>query len=485
MKKVDWWLLVVLVLALFIRVYRTGDLLGFYYDQGRDAKVIWDLWHTGKFFLIGPTTGIEGVFRGPWYYWLIAPAYLLGHGNPVWPAIFLTSLCVVAVWWVYKLATQLGGWPAGIIALLISAFSFNLMTDARWLSNPTPMLLVSIAFVQSVLWVEKNKNWGWLGLGLTWGLAMQFGSAAELFYFPVILWLLWQKRRQLPVKMLGGGIAMFGLTWLPQVIFDVRHQGVLREAIYKFLVTDSSFRASFWQTVAARMPFYLDVFLAKIYPFKDNWRQIAVAVAVVSLIVYWRKLTKEVKAILLLFVSPLLGMLFFQGNYGNVYGYYFTGYYLIFVLLFSVALANIWPTKWGKLVIAVLAVIFFLQNFTMTKSYLTVETLRPDTINLGTQKLAIDWIYLNKADRDFNVDVYVPPVIPHAYDYLFLWLGTTKYHQLPTTNLQPLLYTLYEVDPPHPERLEAWLNRQAGIGVVEESQTFGGITVQRRQRIKS
>ena len=49
---------VVLLFAIFLRVYRIGDLLGFHYDQGRDALVIWDLIKNGKLFLIGPTTGL-------------------------------------------------------------------------------------------------------------------------------------------------------------------------------------------------------------------------------------------------------------------------------------------------------------------------------------------------------------------------------------------------------------------------------------------
>src|SRR3989344_8851573 len=95
--KTKIFLLLVLLVALLVRVYRIGDLLGFYYDQGRDAQVIWDLWHNHKFFLIGPTTGIEGIFRGPWYYWLIGVPYLLGRGDPIWPAIFLGLTTLVAV----------------------------------------------------------------------------------------------------------------------------------------------------------------------------------------------------------------------------------------------------------------------------------------------------------------------------------------------------------------------------------------------------
>ena len=71
-----------------MRTLNINSLLAFHYDQGRDALVIWDLIHNGKLFLIGPTTGLAGVFRGPFYYYLIAPFYLIAGGNPVIPAIF-------------------------------------------------------------------------------------------------------------------------------------------------------------------------------------------------------------------------------------------------------------------------------------------------------------------------------------------------------------------------------------------------------------
>ena len=100
--------------------------------------------------------------------------------------------------------------------------------------------------------------------------------------------------------------------------------------------------------------------------------------------------------------------------------------------------------------------------------------------------MAVDWVFLDAAKRgEFNVDAYVPPVITHSYDYLFLWRGNSKYKdskQILDRQVN-LLYTLYEVDPPHPERLDAWLKRQENIGKIEEEISFGGITVQRRVRI--
>ena len=107
-----------------------------------------------------------------------------------------------------------------------------------------------------------------------------------------------------------------------------------------------------------------------------------------------------------------------------------------------------------------------------------------NTITFDRQLEAIDWIYGNAGERDFNVDAYVPPVIPHAYDYLFVWLGETKYGKEPLVENAGLLYTLYEADIDHPERLEAWLERQKGIGTVISEEKFGMIGVQERERIE-
>jgi len=114
-------------------------------------------------------------------------------------------------------------------------------------------------------------------------------------------------------------------------------------------------------------------------------------------------------------------------------------------------------------------------------SYLGSGTDGPTTIAFAAQKQAVNWILADTSGYSYNVDVYVPPVIPYAYDYLFTWMGTLANH-LPDSNMQFRLYLLYEQDPPHPERLGAWMTRQAGYASVESSATFGGITVERRLR---
>ena len=479
----------ILALALFVRVYRIGSLLGFYFDQGRDALVIWDFWKEGKFFLIGPTTGIEGVFRGPWYYWFIAPFYLLGKGNPEAASIWLSLTSVFGVFLSYKIATKLAGVWAGIIAIIIGSFSLNLVYASRWLSNPTPMLLISMIFVYSFFLVLEGKAWAWILATFMAGMAMQFGSAAEVFYFLGIaafaIYLYFKDRKKLPnLKIVSFSAIALGITVAPQVLFDLRHQGILRGTISKFLFSEGSFKLSFWETVKIRLPLYYDVFFSKLFHSAQSVKDVfALLLSLVTFLKFKTILkNKQFVLILLLLISPMLGLLFFQGNYGNIYDYYFTGYYLIFVVFFASVMGLVSKSFWGKAIILIFLALFLKDNLPAIRNYIISGVDGPKTIAYGNEKQAIDWIYNDAKGRDFNTDVYVPPVIPYAYEYLFKWYGGQVHGKEPIKEQILLLYTLYEVDPPHPERLEVWLKRQATIGKVEEEQSFGGIVVQRRKR---
>ncbi|MBI4058859.1 glycosyltransferase family 39 protein [Candidatus Microgenomates bacterium] len=492
-KIISLFLVVILIAAFLLRVWRIDELLGFYYDQGRDAKIIWELWHQGKISLIGPTTGIEGIFRGPWYYWLIAPFYLLGNGNPVWPSVFLSLTTVAATLLIYVIGVMVGGRVTGIVAAVISAFSFQLVYASRWLSNPTPMLLISMLLVLGMFLVLKGQTVVWILIALMLGLALQFGSAAEVFYLPaVLIFSLWlalrsRQRRKLPnKKILLISVSLFLITLLPQIVFDFRHGGLLYHNISQFLFEQKSFNQTTAWLLERRFPLYFDTFGPLIFPTNSKLIQIFSFLILVILLANIKRFLSNDKFVLLLtlLILPLIGLLFFRGNNGIIYSYYFTGYYLIFVLIFSVIITSINSTQIGKLILGLFLWLFLQDNGSILGRHLNSNINNPDSIVLGNQKLAVDWVYQDTAGRNFGLDVYVPPVIPHAYDYLFLWRGTTRYHQTPVAEKIPLLYTLYEEDPPHPERLAAWLFRQKGIGKVLTEVKFGGITIQRRERIK-
>lgn len=496
-------LFAILLAAFLIRVYRINELLGFYYDQGRDALVIWDLIHKGKLFLIGPVTGIEGIFRGPFYYYLIAPFYLLGKGNPVYPSVFLSLTSVVAAAVLFFLGKKTNGTATGIFAALLAAFSYQIFYASRWLSNPTPMLLLSVIFIWALLKVWQGKN-NWLPITVfIAGLSLfHFGSAGELYYFLAILAvLIWKvflakgldfNKKAFPSKnIIFITCTTFIIVILPQLVFDFRHDWILSKNFQKTFLAGESFALPTKQFMKNKIIFFRDVFTYKIFPQRSPTRAFFLISSIFLFLYYFRELIKidAVKISLILLFSPMLGLVYFKGNYGNIYDYYLTGYYLPFVFLYALFLGFIWKKGYlGKVFVLCFLALFFISNLPVIKNTLADDGSDNRSVIFANQKKVVDWVFNNAGGAIFNVDVYVPPVISYAYDYLFLWQGTEKCGKnlcgLVKDKQVESLYTLYEVDLPHPERLESWLSRQKTIGVVEKEEKFGGITVQKRHRIR-
>lgn len=487
-------LAIILLAALFVRVYRVTELLQFYYDQGRDALVIWDLWHHGKPFLIGPITGLKGIFLGPFFYYLIAPFYLVGGGNPAYPAVFVSFLAVCALGVLYYLGWQMQNRVTGLIAAAIGAFSYYLIQAGRWLSNPTPILLTSVLLLLSLWRIVESKNkseskkW-WLVVALLAGVSMQFESASAVFYIPMILvFTLWQWKKFPPDNYFFLSMLLFTLTLTPQLYFNFRHENILFNNFSSLFFQEKGFKGVTQFIWDERMKFFWSVFSTKIYPSPGEFTAFLTVLSL-ALLLFNKNRLKDKRAVPLLLVFlgiPMIGYIFFQGNYGNIYDYYMTGYYIPMILLFSLGLGNLWSSWIGKLFLGVFFFYFLQSNLIPLKSYLK----NGYSVRLGTQLPAVNWVFdsanVNNI-KEYNVDVYVPPVIPYVYDYLFLWQGTKRCGDslcgLVKEKQLEDIYLLYEEDPPNPQRLIAWLNRYEKNTIVIERKVFEEVTVERRKRI--
>jgi len=178
---------------------------------------------------------------------------------------------------------------------------------------------------------------------------------------------------------------------------------------------------------------------------------------------------------------PLFILLFFSGNYGILYDYYLTGLFPAFVILVSV----IFTLPKNKIIYFTLlfgfAYLFYRGNYLHLKNYLSADTDGPLHITLGNELLALDYLCQKRQIQDGNLDIYVPPVIPHSYNYLISW--RQKHHLCPNFSFSPnkIVYLIYEVDPHHPERLINWLDRYKADSILDIKQ-FGGVFVQMNRR---
>ena len=151
-------LAILLLGAFFVRSYRTDALLRFYFDQGRDALVIHEMIHTPKPVLVGPTTGLAGILRGPFFYYLLLPGYLIGQGSPVVAAIWLQAINIVGLYFIYLSAKALFSPTAGLLAVFLVGFSNHLVSLSRWLSNPSPIFTTVPIMLYGLIKIIKKEK---------------------------------------------------------------------------------------------------------------------------------------------------------------------------------------------------------------------------------------------------------------------------------------------------------------------------------------
>src|SRR5260221_4690998 len=95
-----WQQALFVLLGFLLRIWNFHNSLYFIYDQGRDAVALEKI-VSGHPVLVGPTTGLGGLFLVPLWYYISLPGFLLTGGNPygmcLW-AIFLSCLALPMFW---------------------------------------------------------------------------------------------------------------------------------------------------------------------------------------------------------------------------------------------------------------------------------------------------------------------------------------------------------------------------------------------------
>lgn len=491
MKLKNPWLLPLLIIflaGLFLRIYRLDELLGFFYDPGRDALVIHKIINDHKLTLIGPTSGVEGIFIGPFYYYLQVPAYIVSGGDPSASATWLGFINALAIILIFFIGKKLFSASAGLIAAALFAFSWDAVNFSRWFSNPSTIPFFVGLILLSIVNLKLTKRGIWLviaSLGI--GLSLQLEAAAAIWFIPALLISLFVLKIKPKLKWTLISLGVFFLLALPQIIFDLKHDFLMTKAFYNFLIAEKSFKLSLAQTIQTRLDLYLSTYknalgLSFIHTL------LVLTISLLSIIAVRRFGGENLKhsfwgvyLLLIWIFSTLVGLIFYTGNNGYVWSYYLSGTIPALYLIIGFV-ASLWLKKFYLIPFVFLFLILcFNNNLNTLKGYLG-SGIGPNTINYQVQKQAIDYIYKDALDQNFNVDVYVPPVIPVNYEYLFAWLGESKYKKLPEKENVPLLYTIEEVDNPHPERLKRFIDRQNSFSKVINIATFGGITVEKRLR---
>ncbi len=190
-------LFIIIAFSIFFRVYRVDALLGFYYDQGRDALKVQEILTLKDFPAIGPTTGIAGLFLGPFWFYFLALFYFIGRGSPIVAASFIALFDAASVYLIYLLGKDFFDRRIGLLGALFWGFSYYLIRSARWFSNPSPLpffVFLLLYALGQVIFKKKDKYL--LLIAFCLAVSLQLEAASAIFFFPslILIWFIFKPK---------------------------------------------------------------------------------------------------------------------------------------------------------------------------------------------------------------------------------------------------------------------------------------------------
>src|SRR3990167_3204915 len=104
--------------------------VGYTYDQGRDFLKAAEIVLDKNITFIGPTTGIQGLFHGAWYYYLLIIPFLIFRGEPIGFYYFNFLIHFASfLFLAYHLKKHFGSLISLIISLIVATSPYFTFTS--------------------------------------------------------------------------------------------------------------------------------------------------------------------------------------------------------------------------------------------------------------------------------------------------------------------------------------------------------------------
>ncbi len=468
------------------------------YDVGRDLLAVRQMVVDHKLTLIGPTTGLHGVFYGPWWYIFLSFPFVITGGNPQGISLAIALTGMAAVLLAYYFGKKVGGRMLGLIFAISMAISSMLISTSSqiWSPNLVPFLLIILlvlvhnVYQQSLSIKKKNFHCVFILIGIVLGLIPEMGFVFGLTFFLCSLTIYAYFYRRLGIKNLLAIILGFILIQSPKIIFELRHN---------FLMTNNILM-SVTKQGPSPTTFSFSFNPENLTPFWFLWKDtvsggdsffglIFFALAVLGLVIAFRKIKNEEKFyVLSIFFIIFVYLIIFAFVLKEAWGHYLIGLPVLLLFLISIIIKNIIESFSSlKYLIAVLLIVAFWINIRPLNLYdsLKKPLWEGNSALYRNQLEVVDYIYTNAKGDKFNYSAYTPPIHDYTYRYLFSWYGQNKYRYLPSLSNDPQkkFFFIIEPDLERPFLQKKWLDYRINDGkVIKQEKLKSGIIIQTRQR---
>ncbi|MEK7559391.1 MAG: glycosyltransferase family 39 protein [Patescibacteria group bacterium] len=445
----NFLILIILLIAAFVRLYRIEDYMTFLGDEGRDVLIVYNILH-GKLTLLGPTASVGGFFLGPIYYYFMAPFLWLFNYNPVGPAVMVAFFGIATVGLLYKFSSEFFGKRVGLIAASLYAISPLVIAYSRSSWNPNLFPFFSLLTLY-ILYkgLKENKTMLFLICGFLLGISMQLHYLAFFLGTIIFAYLLGislvqtflGKVRNTLRDCVKQNLLIFsgfiiGLS--PFLAFEARHNIPNTLSIFKFIfrsgdtgtsvtffsnISDVFFRL-FARFVANYPP--PDQIAAHTYSNTEVWYFLALSLALTSLVILVHKLIKTFPSknyqerfpgflkFSLLTVWLVLGVGLFGFYKKNIYDYYFG---FMFVLPFILTAYSLDFLGSKNKALKIVCIVSFLGLIAI--NLYGIPFKNPPNRQMNQMRTVAQFVLDKTEGRPFNFALITGGNSDHAYKYFF------------------------------------------------------------------
>ena len=408
------------------------QIVPYTYDQGRDFLKVAEMIADKNPVFIGPTTGIDGIFHGAWWYYLLAIPFLIFHG---WPAGFyyfmVFSQLVGFLALFYFLFKKFNLLLATLISLLLAVSPYFIPTAffaSHFVIGFTNLLFLLLITLYLIEEKKKPSRKIIFVIGFLLAMTLELEFAFGMFFIPAYLGslLLTKKLRKIFFKLQNLLLFIFGMigAFSLRIMFEIKNHFMQTRTFINFFLKPKYYNErSFSEIIKERIHLFYS-FYQRLFPDRITLAVFTFLI-IVAILFGYRKLKKS-RRIWIRFLMMILGFMFFFSLFykDNFWSNYFDGLPYIYLLIIGVLLSQVLRVKKRTQRILTLTLIILIIS---SSNYFLKEFNKKPNFNNGliVQKKVVNYVLANvKKGENYCVKVYTPPVIPYTYNYLF------KYNQL-------------------------------------------------------
>ncbi len=429
----------IIILTMFLGLFRIRELMPFIGDQGWYYLSARDILIYGQIPLVGIASSHPWLHQGPFWTYLLTPFLRLFNFDPVSGAYLTIILGALSIVGIYIVGSALFGKRVGIIASLLYATSPLAVYYMRFPYHTSPIPLLTIILTFSLYKITQNK-FGYLPLTIfLMSVLYNFEIATVVLWGSLVSILMYKflKERKNFRQIFNKKIIFFSLfsfltPLLPIILYDVRNgfPHTLKFAAWSIYRAVSLFgynsnQAFSMNKIIIMFNFLFDNFRKLIFA-QSNLISFLILVALVGWAIYMLTKREKTGSYNLIFFLLLVPFIFIVLNQTPSDAYLLL-FFPIVILIFSSFLDFLMNKKIIFFPVFIFILILTIGNihFMLRNDFSFYKSSKLFTLDKRIQTSR--WILNIAQNKDYNLKGKGPgseyQSFTMNYEYLSWWLG--------------------------------------------------------------